>query len=602
MPSIPWGRGFLPALGLVLALQLAMALANGWSPLAGELWGPDSYMRVSRTLACEGGGACPEGVFLDTNAPFGEVLHWPYLEDRLLLALSAPFRLTFETREAVLLASGAFGPLLAAGSIALVLLIARTLVSPPGLYFAGIFLACQPWVFHAFAAPRPDHHGLQGFLFLGMVAGALHLVRDPSRRSWSAVTGACLGLGLWVSTEALVTGLPVLFGLGLLWVVGGLHVSARANRDVAAVAVGVLTLGLLVDAPPEALTAVQYDRFSIVHWSAFSLLAVMWGGIVSISDRGRSPGSLARLGWLCGGAIVCATLMALLFPPFFGGPMVEIDARLPAIWLDQTSEFLPVAEHGRLLVVVLHLTSSLLAVPVLLWQAARGDREKRSGWLFLLGLFVWFMALTLFLHGRWALYLHLLVSIPLAYFIGRLVTWPAPSQSVWVRAVVHVGAVVGVMSLPVVLALTLARAEGAPGGSRASAECSASSIVPFLGELARDRRPGTVLAPADWGPEIVFRTPHQAVASPYHRNATGLLDSHTFMSATDDMTALSIAQERGIDWVVLCRDRPWFPVVTDGAEPTLHARLSGLRSPSWLTAVPLPGDVDGPLMVYEVNR
>lgn len=601
--SIPWGRGFLPALGLVLGSQLVLAVANGWSPLAGEFWGPDSYQRVSRTLACQGGAACPGGVFPGTNAPFGEVLHWPYLQDRLLLALSTPFRLILEAREAVIVAASAFGPLLALASVALVLLAARTLVPPPGLYFAGVLLVCQPWFFQAFAAPRADHHGLQGFLFLGTVAGALHLVRDPDRRWWSAATGACLGLGLWVSTEALVTGLPVLFGLAMLWVIGGLHASARANRDVLTATAVVLTAGLLVDAPPAALTAVEYDRLSIVHWTAFSFLAVMWGGIAGLAERGRSPSPQARLAWVVGGAVLCASLMALMFPPFFGGPMVEVDARLPAIWLDRTSEFLPVAEHGRLLVVALHLTSSLLAVPVAAWLALKGDRAQRAGWLFLFGLFVWYMALTLFLHGRWALYLHLLVAIPLAWLIGRIVSSPALSRWRWIRAMAHVGAVVGIMSLPVVLALALARAEEPRGGSGAMAvaECSAAAIVPYLDELARDRGPGTVLAPADWGPEIAFRTPHRAVASPYHRNASGLLDSHTFMSATDDANARSIAEQRGIDWVVMCRHQPWFPIVTAGDEPTLHARLSESRSPSWLSEVPVPGNLGPALMVFEVT-
>lgn len=601
---MPWGRGFLPALGLVLALQLVVAVTNGWPPLNGELWGPDSYMRLSRALACEGGAACPGGVFPRTNAPFGEVLHWPFLLDRLLLALAAPLRLVLDGQRAILVAASVFGPLLATGSVALVLLVARTFVAPPGLYFAGILLACQPWVFQAFAAPRIDHHGLQGFLFLGVVAGTFHHVRDPGVRLWPVVTGTFLGLALWVSTEALVSGLPILVGLTALWVVRGLPVMARANRDVAVAVVGVLTLGLLVDAPPEARLAAQYDRFSIVHWTAFTLLAVLWWA-AQVADRARSPSAWARVAWVCVGAAVGATLMALVFPRFFGGPMVEVDGRLPAIWLDRTSEFVPVAEHGRPLVVALHLASSLLAVPAAAWQAVRGDPRKRGRWWFLLGLSVWFVGLTLLLHGRWALYLHLIVPIPLAWLLGRIVrSAAAPSHPGLLRAAMNVGAAVGVMAFPFVLALPLARAEATEGGSRTvpPARCAASPMVPFLTELERDRGRGTVLAPADWGPEIVFRTGHRAVASPYHRNAHGLLDSHAFMAATDDRTALSIARRRGIDWVVMCRDRPWFPFVVSGAAPTLHAQLSASRSPPWLTAVTLPGDLAGSFLVYEVTR
>lgn len=600
-PELPWGRGFLPAVGLVLALQLVVAIATGWSPLSGELWGPDSYMRLSRTLFCEGGAACPGGVFPHTNAPFGDILHWPFLQDRLLLALAAPLRLAFDAREAILVAASVFGPLLATGSVVLVLLIGRALVRPPGLYFAGILLACQPWVFQAFASPRVDHHGLQGFLFLGMVAGALGHVRDPDVRHWPFVTGAFLGLALWVSTEALVAGMPILVGLTALWVLGGLPGTARANRDVALAVVGALTLGLVVDAPPEARLAAQYDRFSVVHWTAFTLLAVMWWG-AHVAERVRRPEGWVRLAWVCAGAAVWALLMALAFPRFFGGPMVDMDARLTGIWLDQISEFVPVGERGRPLVVALHLASSLLALPAAAYQSVRGDPRSRASWRFLLGLSLWFVGLMVFLQGRWALYLHLLVPIPLAWLLGRILSL-APSRPAVVRAATKVCAAVVVMTFPFVFALPLARVEakGSGGPRTAPTRCFVSPIIPFLADLAHDRGPGIVLAPVDWGPEIVFRTGHRVVASPYHRNVRGLLDSHAFMSATDDGTALSIARQRDIDWIVMCRDRLWFPVVASAGGSTLHARLSEGRSPPWLTPVTLPADVAGSFLVFAVD-
>ena len=235
---IPWARGFLPAVALVIVLQLALVAWSGWPAATGEFWGADSYMPLSRTLACEGGGACPGGVFTDTNAPFGEVIHWPFLQDRLLLALAAPLAPFVGWHDAVLVAATFFGPLLAVGSVAILLLVARTLVPRPGLYLVGVLLACQPWVFHAFAAPQVDHHGLQGFLFLGMVAGAVHVLADPGSRRWPAVMGVSLGLARWVSTEALISGFPVLLGLAVLWVVLGGRQAARVNRDTSLAAVG----------------------------------------------------------------------------------------------------------------------------------------------------------------------------------------------------------------------------------------------------------------------------------------------------------------------------------------------------------------------------
>lgn len=601
--TVPWARGFLPAAGLVVALQVVLATITGWSPVTGEFWGPDSYMRLARTLTCAGGSACPQGVFPGTNAPYGEVIHWPFLQDRLLLVLAAPLAPLLGRHDAVLVAASLFGPLLAVSSVALILLAGRTLVPRPGLYFVGILLACQPWFFQAFAAPQADHHGLQGLLFLGMVAGVLHVLADTRIRRWSMMTGAFLGAALWVSTEALVSCLPLLLGLAAFWLVRGGRAVARANRDVALAALAVLTVGLLIDGPSGEALAVEYDRFSIVHWTVFALLTGLWWAFERLEDGGEARLG-ARLALAFGGAVALAGTIAILFPRFFGGPMVGMDARLASIWLARTSEFVPVAGHPRALVVSLHLASSLLAIPAAVVCAAWGERPVRGRWRLLLGACLWFAGMALFLHGRWALYLHLLVPIPLAWLLGKLVTAVARARLALLRPAAHAGSVIVFALFPLVFALPLARAEAVGSGAQTSTgtptSCSASPLVPFLKELENRRGAGTLLAPADWGPEIAFRTGHRVVASPYHRNAAGLLDSHAFMAATDEGVARRIADRRGIDWVLVCNTHDWFPVVDGSGPGSLHAALTTGGGPSWLRTVSLPESLAGTFHVYEV--
>ena len=595
-------RGLLPAALAAAASQLVLLAATGWPTTTGAFWGPDSYMRLARTLACRGGPGCSEGLFPGTNAPLGEVLHWPFLQDWIFLGSAAPLVPFFGWDRAILLAAPLLGPLLLILSAAILLLAARPLVSGPGRYFVGLLLVFQPWVFQAFALPTLDHHALQGFLFLTATAGMIQLIGNPKAYRWAGVTGIALGLSYWVSTEALVSGLPILLGMAFVWLVRGGREGARTNGAVILAAVGVLTIGLLVDGPPGERLAPVFDRFSIVHWILLALIALFWMVAARLPER-WVEGIHGRLLSGLGGLTVIAGSMRLLYPDFFGGPMVEMNPELASVWLRYTSEFVPVASGTPLSVKALHLTSALLAIPLALLYAASGDRQRHDRWTFLVCAALWFAGLTLFLHGRWALYLHLLVPIPLGALIGRTVEWAKNLSSGLARVTVNVGSVALVALAPLLLAASLAAAEsGQDTPVTVRTDCRASRLVPFLGSLEQDRGPGIVLAPADWGPEIVFRTAHRAVASPYHRNAEGLLDSRAFMAATDPSTSRRIADRRGIDWVIVCLGHDWFPRLGLRNASILYSRLSSSRQPTWLRRVTLPDSLSGSFAIYEVDE
>ena len=72
------------------------------------------------------------------------------------------------------------------------------------------------------------------------------------------------------------------------------------------------------------------------------------------------------------------------------------------------------------------------------------------------------------------------------------------------------------------------------------------------------------------------------------------------MSTTDERVARAIAAQRGIDWVVTCRQQPWFPVVEVNEDRALYARLSADQGPSWLRPVALPDSLARSFRVFEV--
>jgi asparagine N-glycosylation enzyme membrane subunit Stt3 len=584
------------ALGL-LAFQILAIVLGGWPAFNGEFLGPDSYMRLNRVLECRGGLACPDGLYPDSNVPFGEALHWPFLQDWLLLGLAAPLRPFLGFRSAVIGAGYLFGPLMGILAVTAVIFAARPLISSAGLTFVGLLLALQLFVAMAFAPARPDHHGLQAVLFLAAAAAGIRLLIEPEGRGPPIFAGAMTGLALWISTEALITLAPLIVALSLMWLAQGGSDTARANRLVTLATASVLATGLLVDGPHGSRFAVEFDRFSIVHVCFFVLLTLFWWTVE------RSPGARsfsARLGWAALATAIISGTMVLAFPGIHRGPLADVDPLLLPIWLDLVAEYIPLLREGDPTAIVEALGPLVVGGPVTVWLAARGPHRNRGAWAFLLGFFVWFSALGLFHGVRWGYYLHVLVPTPLAWLLGELLR--AARRIRWTVGVALVKVTLVVMfAAGPLLATSILLQPALASSPTATPPCRVGHLIPTLSALRQEAdRPPVVLAPMSWGPEIVFRADHHVVATPYHRNAPGILDSHAIMSAMSPDQAWRLLASRRIGYLVTCRGRDWSPLVRGDQAGTLYAEMQRGRVPGWLRPVPLPEALAGGYAVWEV--
>ena len=110
-----------------------------------------------------------------------------------------------------------------------------------------------------------------------------------------------------------------------------------------------------------------------------------------------------------------------------------------------------------------------------------------------------------------------------------------------------------------------------------------------------------ILTQPDFGAEILYRTAHEVMATPYHRNVDGILDTYDTMTADSDDKALELIQERGIDVILLC------PTSTEAAfyskaedSSTFYQRLRQDSPGDWLRKVELPGNLSSSFILYEV--
>jgi hypothetical protein len=604
---------YLLLIAAVVLVQGGLMLVKSPEVLVGELIDTDAYTRLLRVERLAETGGWYDTSSPRSNAPFGEVLHWTRPLDVLLLGGAVLLRPFFGLSQALHLSGVLISPLLLILTCVAVAWAAAPLVRPDVRGYAMIALLAQPAVITSFMAGRADHHSLILLTFAWTLGLTIRLLLRPHSGGRAWLAGAAAGFGVWVSPEFLLPLAVFLAGLALAWVIRGEDL-VRTNRAFALGLVSLTALALLVERPYWDLPTVEYDRVSVVHlvmavfaWATWSELALSrWRRGI----RGRMLSTPWGRLWVLmglGGAVLL--FMFLFFPRFFVGPMADVDPEVLGLWLEGVTEYRPVV--GSLSDVgtaISYLGAGLVCVPFLAWVLIR-ERDN-GGWLawLLLALgIVAFVPMGL-LHIRFTTYAEILMVLPLVEVLGRALGKLNRISAPPLRAMARVGTaaalLLGFLGLGGCVTLMLdssGRARSAPS-SGAGRGCPVWELSEYLGDPSGlGERSRTIMALMDYGPEILYRTGHRVVATPYHRNGAGILDSHRMLTATDDEESRRMAREREVDLVLIClrgSDSAFFRGEREGQ--TLFTRLARDDPPAWLVPVDLPGSLREPFRLYEV--
>ena len=120
-------------------------------------------------------------------------------------------------------------------------------------------------------------------------------------------------------------------------------------------------------------------------------------------------------------------------------------------------------------------------------------------------------------------------------------------------------------------------------------ECHWRDIAPYLNSAEfANGEPQTLLNFIHTGPEILYRTRHRVIGTPYHRNAQGILDTLTVLSGTNMSESRAILQARNVDFMILCVKSVEEKLMLDVPGDTLMRRLVNGTPPAWLVQAPLP--------------
>ncbi len=600
----------LPLGALVLTWALvhaSLVVFHGLPVFEAGLIGPDSYMRALRVVELYQGGGWFDDTIARANAPFGDTLHWTRPFDLLMLLIALPISAVVGFEQAIHVAGIVISPLFQLLT-ALALIWALRPILRPGVWFLPVIaLFLQPGALAYSVLGRADHHSLLLLVFVIAAGFALRALRDPYDNRAAVLGGAVVGFGIWLSVEFLLVLGACLVAQGLPWLFG--ERERAAQNKWFALAVSLVLLGaLFAERPLANLLEPSYDSVSCVQFFVAVCVLLFWR-LAETYERRSAAGSpfLGRTALTLFGVAVMGLLVNAAFPLFIAGPMVGVDPRIEPIWLDLVVEMRPVIPHDRASLgeFIYYLGGGLLVAPFFLKILAEERGTPRFWMLVFIALAGLLLGIVAARHVRFAGYAEIAFVLAFAVVLDRFLHWSGTIRSDLVRGLLR-GSIIATLLLGPILvggAMKESRAEATDAAGQSQAACDLRQLANFL-DLHPDwsARPQTILAFLDIGPELLYRTRHAVIGTPYHRNGDGIYDSHRMMTTGDETLARELLAGRGVDLVLLCRsagERAFFRG-GDGSA-SLYSRLDGGRPPAWLAPVELPPALEGRARLYAVT-
>ncbi len=592
---------------LILLAHFLTQVRTDWPVADGMLVGTDSYTRMTRVIELTDGEGWYDRTIARSNAPHGDELHWTRPLDVLIVVGAIPFAAVLEWRDA-LFYSGAFvSPILHLATLFVLLWACAPVFPAYGRVYVGIIFAAQFFVSHQFALGRPDHHGLLALLLTGMTGCMLRLLKPGAPLRLSVAAAVMGGVGIWVGVEGLFAAGLVMAMLWLAWIWRG---EAFVRHGCCYAATLVLTVGvaLILEYPPSQWPVPRYDSISLVHFYLLALTAVFWFLVMALPKTStRQDRILITIAF----AVAYMTLFWLAFPKFFAGPLVDMNERVYREWFLNNQEIQGLVNYLRVgqatHIVILHFGTAIIGGLYLIHIIRTSRDEERWRWVFLTLGFALCFALSLG-QIRWTGHLQLFAVYPVVGLILSLLdAVTRRTTGIWTpvaRAFTVLAVTIGPPLLGMLFLADGPTANGKPGtGGAQVAQCRSKDLAGFLNENFQDGPALTVMTYNGFGPELIYRTRHKVVTTPYHRNAAGILDGFDFMRGNDLAAVRRIAARRSIDLVAICPghgEAGIYQRPQDG--DSFHKNLADGQIPNWLERVDTSGSQARAFQLFRVLR
>jgi hypothetical protein len=217
-------------------------------------------------------------------------------------------------------------------------------------------------------------------------------------------------------------------------------------------------------------------------------------------------------------------------------------------------------------------------------------------WMLVFVVAVVFTGLS-FYQVRWAMYGQVLLLLPTVVLITNLRTRMSSLQHGLRRLLANVGITAAFLLLAGSGSLIVHFTEKA-GPPAAHPQSSVRAMCHYLTTDTQWRgRKLRILAEINCGAEILYRTPHEVIATIYHRNWQAIADACAIMATRTDEEAQSRIRSRGIDLILLVPEASDSSLFAEpGQTATFYRRLCDGRLAPWCRPVQLPDELSSFLL------
>ncbi|NTU76482.1 MAG: hypothetical protein HGA90_01460 [Alphaproteobacteria bacterium] len=608
-----------PYQGLAALVWLYFVLSFAFHPnsaiLSGVFVDLDDYMHLVQVLDWLKGQSWFDVVQRRIDPPRGAFLHFSRLAELPLAGLIAPLRWAgLSWISAATLAAAIWPPVLLAALLATLIGQARRLLPRDKAELtAFLTLFATPLLFH-YMPGRVDHHGLALLLTALAYGCAMRMMEAPDKPVWSLGAGFFLALGLSVALEVLPW-LLLLAALTGLWMAVKGGATARAGL-LFALSLHLAGVGfLVVTRPPSAWLAPTILSYSVVYVLLTGGIALCGAG-VALAALTRSAALRATTGLAL--TLVTGGLFLSQFPELIVGPYGALDQSFFKIINGAIIEMQPLGKIASPMAHILFPFTGLFACAGL--APRRATREGWPLWLLMFAPLAAAISLMLFYQARFSSYAALFSVLPIAAALARAMAW-APTR--WRgRKLFAVQIVLLLLAGPLPSVLLPAVQDGRSFNKGVLLfpmqampdECVSLGLTTILNYYGSpEDPPRLIMNSMNEGAPLLFRTRHSVVATPYHTDVKGFMDSHRFFATTDPAEAEKIVRAHGADLVAMCRILPAIyrapglksaaldenGKLESGASATFAEQLTSGKVPAWLRQVKFP--LLGNSLLFEVR-
>lgn len=564
-----------------------------------ELIDTDAFMRLVRVEQLAESGGWYDSFIHRSNYPYGDNLHWTRPLDILLLVGAYLLTPILGFHKALLYWGIVISPIIGIFSLVALYWAAKPVINRNSLHLLWLLFISQTALLHVFYFGRPDHHSLLLFLFILLMGSLFRMVSSPENHEHAMIGGIIASLSLWISIEAMFAIVVVYITLGFLW----LARDESFSRQILIFSLSVLitsTVFLFIERPLPGLLVVEYDKISIVHLYVFSI-ASLASYLLSFYKNASIGSRLRALGVFLPAS---GLLIWWIFPDFFRGPMAGINKAIVPIWLDKVNEVQPLWKIGVFYETIIIGSIVLFCMYLMYLYVTKELATYANVVIPSVSGFIVFFPLGIY-QARMCTYLMLIVTICLAVFLDALIRRISQANiGHFARTSLRVATIMFfILFLPVtgLVATPNDKNENADSENYSN-KSSLKSLSIFLNTYHESNpTTATVLTYVDFGPELLYRTDYNYIATPYHRNDQGILYNYKIFTEANLSEVQSMLAERHVDLIVLRSESAKAGSHKQAEdELTFYERLMAGDKPNFLEAVELPAGLNDGFMVYRV--